>query len=148
MRKLIVVSMGLALAVCIAGLGVARAADMDNETYDKVFQCVESCNKCVDKCHSEPACNSCKPKCGTCKPKCEDKCSPCKPKCEPCKPKCEPCKPKCEPCKPKCEQQTCTKECEEPKCGPCCPEMPTEYPNPCTAATGEFDRNGMSRKNA
>jgi hypothetical protein len=68
--------------------------------------------------------------CGSCKPKCQS---------------CEPCKPACEPA---CKMDTCTPVCEEPKCEPCFPQMPCEYPNACPSATGEFDRDGLSRKSA
>ena len=81
--------------------------------------------------------------CGSCKPKC-DSCKPCKPACEPsCK--METCKPACEPA---CKMETCTPVCEEPKCEPCFPQMPCEYPDACPSLTGEFDRDGLSRKSA
>jgi hypothetical protein len=90
MRKLLIMSLLVLTIVGVAGLNIARAETMTNDTYDWLIHAKNVCGHCADKCHS------CKDKCEpACKPACEPKCKPaCEPQCEPkCAPKCHKCCP-------------------------------------------------------
>jgi len=101
MRSFTVFCVGLALMVCFAGLGIARAADtysgstdktsmstdmmMGNASYDQVYGCWDSCNRCADKCRDDRdrgcGCER-HEKCGGCESKCgyrhHEKCESCR----------------------------------------------------------------------